>query len=70
MCEAGQLSAFGWVEAVAGNVARIRKPDGGLLFMLGDDWHVPAGPAPTATPQPTPAKIIAAEYAGPWARFN
>jgi hypothetical protein len=34
----GRLSGEGWVEGVQEFVARIRKPDGELLYIVGDDY--------------------------------
>jgi hypothetical protein len=47
----GRMSPSGMVEAIADGVVRIKKPDGQLLFIVGQDVTVPAGtPIPAQTP--------------------
>jgi hypothetical protein len=58
------MSAHGLVEAVESKSARIRKPDGGVLYIVGKDWAVPPSPPrPTATEKPR--EIVIAPTAAP-----
>jgi hypothetical protein len=40
--EQGKMCKDGMVEAVKGTEARIRKPDGQMLYIVGQSWAVPA----------------------------
>lgn len=53
----GQLSAEGMVEAIQEHNVRVRKPDGGLLYIIGDDFSVPVGP-PLPTPPPDRRDLV------------
>jgi len=58
----GEVCKYGMVEAIKNHVARIREPNGGLLYLVGEDLdrsEKSASTVPAATPIPSGTPVIA-----------
>jgi len=59
----GRMSNSGLVEAINDGVVRVRKPDGGLLYIVSEDSAPdPNKSAPVATPRPSPSIVVAEDH--------
>jgi hypothetical protein len=57
----GEMSRHGFVQGIRNGTARIQKPDGKLLYIVGMDYAVPLGPPPPPTPTPRAEIIVVAD---------